>query len=58
MHHRTDSWLLADWALFGAQVPHWTAVLAGLILVALLVAWFERRKRSPGGDYPSVSRPT
>jgi hypothetical protein len=45
MHHETDSWLFADWAVFGAQIPHWAMVIGGLFLVALLVAWFERPKR-------------
>jgi hypothetical protein len=63
MHHQTDNWLFADWAVFGVHLPHWAAVIAGLILVALLVAWFERPKRpaqfSPraAGDYEASALP-
>ncbi len=47
MRHQSDNWLLADWAVFGSHIPHWAIVIAGLVLVALLVAWFERRNRTP-----------
>jgi hypothetical protein len=46
MHHQTDSWLAGDWVVLGAYVPHWAIVIAGLIVVAILVAWFERHKRT------------
>jgi disulfide bond formation protein DsbB len=46
MHQQTDKWLFADWAIFGTHVPHWTIAIAGLVLAALLVAWFERPKRA------------
>jgi hypothetical protein len=42
----TESWLTGDWVVLGTYVPHWAIVIAGLILVALLVAWFERPSRS------------
>jgi hypothetical protein len=44
MGHQTDSWLIGDWGVLGGHVPHWAIVIAGLIVVALLVAWFERHK--------------
>jgi len=44
MRYQTDSWLTGDWAAFGVHVPHWAIVIAGLIVVALLVGWFERHK--------------
>ena len=44
MRHQADSWLVGDWVVFGARVPHWAIVIAGLIVAALLVAWFERHK--------------
>ena len=47
MHNQTDSWLFADWAIFGTSVPHWSIVIAGLVLVAVLIAWFERSNRTP-----------
>lgn len=46
MHHQADSWLFADWVVFGAHIPHWAAAIAAIILAALLVAWFERPKRT------------
>jgi hypothetical protein len=46
MRHQTDSWLTGDWVVLGTHVPHWAIMIAGLILVALLVAWFERPRRS------------
>jgi hypothetical protein len=69
MDHQTESWLVGDWVVLGAHVPHWAIVIAGLIVVALLVAWFERHKPAqfsarPAMDYEasmfserSVSRP-
>jgi len=64
MRHQTDSWLIGDWVVFGAHVPHWAIVIAGLIVVALLVAWFERPKRTPtwfspraAGDYEASALP-
>jgi len=47
MRNQMDSWLVGDWVVLGAHVPHWVAVIAGLIVVALLVAWFERPRRAP-----------
>jgi hypothetical protein len=47
MRYQTDSWLFADWAIFGTHIPHWATVIAGLVLVAVLVAWFERSNRTP-----------
>jgi hypothetical protein len=44
MRHQADSWWSGDWAFFGLQVPHWAIVIAGLIVIAVLVAWFERHK--------------
>jgi hypothetical protein len=44
MRHQADSWLVGDWVVFGAHVLHWAIVIAGLIVAALLVAWFERHK--------------
>jgi hypothetical protein len=63
MGYRTDSWLVGDWVVFGAHVPHWAIVIAALIVAAFLVAWFERHK--PAATYyersalpeRSVSRP-
>ena len=64
MGHQTDSWLLGDWVVSGAHVPHWALVIGGLIVVVLLVAWFERPKRtlawfSPraAGDYAASALP-
>jgi hypothetical protein len=50
MRHQADGWLIGDWVVFGAHLPHWTIVIAGLVIVALLIAWFERHKS------PSFSR--
>ncbi len=47
MHNRTDNWLAGDWLVLGAHVPHWMVALATLIVVALLIAWFERPKCAP-----------
>jgi hypothetical protein len=47
MYDQVDKWLAGDWALLGTHVPHWAVALAAVILVALLVAWFERPKRAP-----------
>ena len=56
MGHQTDSWLVGDWVVFGAHVPHWAIAIAGLIVVALVVAWFERHKPTSFSER-SVSRP-
>jgi hypothetical protein len=53
MYDQVDKWLAGDWVLLGTHVPHWAVALAAVILVALLVAWFERPKRAPAR---SVSR--
>jgi hypothetical protein len=47
MYDQVDKWLAGDWVLLGAHVPHWAFALAAVILVAGLVAWFERPKRMP-----------
>jgi hypothetical protein len=47
MRTQVDNWLIGDWVVLGAHVPHWVAVIAALIVVALLVAWFERPRRVP-----------
>jgi hypothetical protein len=43
MHH----WLAGNGLVLGAHVPHWMVAIGALILVALLVAWFERPSRAP-----------
>jgi hypothetical protein len=47
MRIQIDNWLVGDWVVLGAHVPYWVAVIAALIVVALLVAWFERPRRVP-----------
>ena len=47
MYDQVDKWLAGDWVLLGTHVPHWAVALAAVILVAGLVAWFERPKRTP-----------
>jgi hypothetical protein len=47
MHNRTNDWLAGDWLVLGAHIPHWVVAIGMLIVVALLVAWFERPKRVP-----------
>jgi hypothetical protein len=47
MYDQVDKWLAGDWVLLGTHVPHWAVALAVIILVGLLVAWFERPKRAP-----------
>ena len=47
MRNQVDNWLAGDWAVLGAYVHHWAVVLVAIVLVALLVAWFERPKRAP-----------
>jgi hypothetical protein len=47
MRNQIDSWLAGDWVVLGTHVPHWVVTIGALILVALLVAWFERPKRAP-----------
>ena len=47
MRNQMDNFLAGDWVVLGAQVPHWTVVIGAIVVVALLVAWFERSKRVP-----------
>ena len=47
MRNEMHNWLAGDWFVLGAHVPHWMVAIGALILVALLVAWFERPKRAP-----------
>jgi hypothetical protein len=46
MRNQIHNWLAGDWLVLGAHVPHWMAAIGALILVALLVAWFERPSRA------------
>jgi disulfide bond formation protein DsbB len=48
MRNQIDNWLAGDWVVLGTNVQHWVLVLAAIVLVALLVAWFERPRRAPG----------
>jgi hypothetical protein len=52
MRNQMDNWLVGDWVVLGGHVPHWAAVIAALIVVALLVAWFERPRRTPARPSP------
>ena len=47
MRNQMHNWLAGDWLVLGAPVPHWMVAIGALILVALLVAWFERSSRAP-----------
>jgi len=66
MRNQTDQFLAGDWVVLGMHVPNWAVVLAGLVLVALLVAWLERPRRTPATNHyeasplsnRSASRPT
>jgi hypothetical protein len=65
MHDQVDKWLAGNSVFLGMHVPHWAIVIAAIILVALLVAWFERPKRVPArsssrsrtGGHPEASEP-
>jgi hypothetical protein len=46
MRNQIDNWLAGDWVVLGTHVPHWGLAIGALILVALLVAWFERPGRA------------
>jgi hypothetical protein len=47
MRNQIHSWLAGDWIVLGTQVQNRVVVIAAIVLVALLVAWFERPKRAP-----------
>jgi hypothetical protein len=47
MYDQVDKWFDGDWVLLGTHIPHWAITIAGVTLVALLVAWLERPKRTP-----------
>jgi hypothetical protein len=65
MYDQVDKWLAGDWMLLGTHVPHWAVAMAAIILVAFLVAWFERPKRAPAhfssgahsSDHPAAAEP-
>jgi disulfide bond formation protein DsbB len=56
MRNQMESWLAGHWVVLGAQVPHWAVVIGAIIVVALLVAWFERPKRGPARSEARWSR--
>ena len=47
MRNQIDSWLAGDWVILDTHLHHWPVVLVAIVLVALLVAWFERPQRAP-----------
>ena len=46
MSNQIHNWLDGDWIVLGTQVQNRMVVIAAIVLVALLVAWFERPKRA------------
>ncbi|MBV8755519.1 MAG: hypothetical protein JO328_21905 [Hyphomicrobiales bacterium] len=55
MRNQFDHWLAGDWVVLGAHVQHWVVALAALALLALLVAWFERPKRTPRRSFTETA---
>ena len=46
MSNQIHNWLDGDWIVLGTKVQNRMVVIAAIVLVALLVAWFERPKRA------------
>ena len=56
MRNQIDNWLAGDWVVLGTHVQHWVVALAAIALVALIVAWLERPKRTPEPSSPRLPR--
>jgi quercetin dioxygenase-like cupin family protein len=56
MRNQIDNWLTGDCVVLGINIEHWVVALAAVAVVALLVAWFERPKRTPERSSPRLPR--